>query len=119
MVAQEEISNIQTFWRHVLGGERGLIQIFTAKRGDGGATDRATIKASCFAYPKAAKPAAEWALEKSEEGREVYFCAHLLTEARRVKENASEVRTLWGDLDGGAVPNGNLKPTAVVESSPG
>src|SRR5215208_6372012 len=115
----ELLDNIQKFWRHVFGDERGLLQIFTAKRGSDGTIDRATIKSNFFAYPKAAEAAAKWALEESEEGREVYQCAHLLTEARRVKENAATVNCLWGDLDGTEVPNGELKPTAVVESSPG
>src|SRR5215212_4672073 len=115
----ELLDNILKFWRHVFGGERDLLQIFTSKRGSAGTIDRATIKSNFFAYPKKAEAAAKWSLEKSEEGREVYFCAHLLTEKRRVKDNAAAVRSLWGELDGVEVPNGELKPTAVVESSPG
>ena len=115
----ELLDNILKFWRHVFGGERDLLQIFTSKRGSAGTIDRATIKSNFFAYPKKAEAAAKWSLEKSEEGREVYFCAHLLTDARRIKENAAAVHCLWGDLDGAQVPNGELKPTAVVESSPG
>jgi hypothetical protein len=106
-------------WRHTFGGEPGLLQVFTAKRGSNGTIDRETIKSNFFPYPKTAEAAAQWALDKSEEGREVYFCAHLLTEAQRIKENAAAVIALWGDLDGAPVPNGDLKPTAVVESSPG
>jgi hypothetical protein len=117
MVAQPEILNAQKFWRHVFGGERGLLQIFTAKRNNG-TIDRETLKSNCFNYPTAASAAAEWALKKSEEGREVYFCAHLLTKPQRIKENAAQVHSLWGDLDGAALPNGELKPTAIVESSP-
>src|SRR5215208_3665089 len=119
MVAQPEIDNILKFWRHIYGGQRDLLQIFTAKRGSDGTLDQATIKPNFFAYPKKAEAAAKWALEESEEGREVYQCSHLLTEPCRVKENAAAVHCLWGDLDGAEVPNGELKPTAVVESSPG
>src|SRR5215213_10588934 len=115
----ELLDNILKFWRHVYGGQRDLLQIFTAKRGSDGTLDQATVKSKTFAYPKKAEAAAKWSLEKSEEGREVYFCAHLLTENRRVKDNAAAVRSLWGDLDGVEVPNGELKPTAVLESSPG
>src|SRR5215212_2396570 len=107
------------FLRHVFGGQRGLLHIFTAKRDADGEIDRETIVSNNFSYPSAAEDAARWALEKSEEGREVYFCAHLLTDPRRVKENAAPVRALWGDLDGAAVPHGELKPTAEIESSPG
>src|SRR5215217_4373521 len=101
----ELLDNILKFWRHVFGGERDLLQIFTAKRDSDGTIDRATIKFEFFAYPKKAEAAAKWALEKSEEGREVYQCSHLLTEPRRVKENAAAVHSLWGDLDGAEVPN--------------
>jgi hypothetical protein len=110
---------IEKLWRHVSGGERGLLQIWTAKRDERGEIQRETIKAEFFAYPSAAKTAADYALDRSEEGREVYFCAHLLTDPRRVKENAASVRALWGEIDGGNLPNGELKPTAVVQSSPG
>jgi hypothetical protein len=93
--------------------------VWTGIRDERGDIPEDSIKSAVFAYPKAAGPAAEWALEKSEQGREVYFCSHLLIAPRRVKENASEVRSLWGDLDGAPIPNGDLKPTAAVESSPG
>lgn len=106
-------------WRHVFGGERGLIQVFTGVRGSDGRIADETIVSEYFDYPKAAKRAAEWALEKSEAGREVYFCAHLLTGRKRVKETAAPIVCLWGDLDGAAIPDGAFKPTAVVESSPG
>lgn len=103
-------------WRHLFGGERGRLHLFTGTRGGDGLED---VREAHFNYPKAADAAAKWALEKSEEGREVYFCAHLLTAPKRIKENAAAVHALWGDLDGAAAPNGDLKPTAVVESSPG
>ena len=75
--------------RHIFGGGRGLIQVFTGRRDSSGTIDKASLKSNFFAYPKAAKAAAEWALQKSEEGREVYFCSHLLNEPQRIKENAT------------------------------
>lgn len=115
----KRVGEIQKFWRHLFGGERGLLQVWTVKRDASGNTSDETIASNNFAYPRAAENAAAWALAKAEQGREVYFCTHLLTRSKRVKENAAPVRTLWGDLDGAEIPNGNLKPTAVVESSPG
>jgi Protein of unknown function (DUF3987)/RepB DNA-primase from phage plasmid len=113
-----EIEEITRFWRHVFGGQSGLLWLWTAVYNKNG--DRTKIKEESFDYPEASKEAAQWALKKSEEeGREVYFCAHLLTAEKRDKENAAEVVTLWGDLDGADVPNGELTPTGVVESSPG
>ncbi len=119
MVAQPEIANIQKFWRHLFGGECDLLHIWTGLRDQHGSIPKESIKANVFPYPKAAKSAAEWALAKSAEGREVYFCTHLLTKARRIKKNAAEVHSLWAELDGRELPNGDLRPSAAVESSPG
>ncbi len=110
---------VERFWRHLFGGQRGLLHIWTGKRDAAGRIPRDTIASNHFNYPDTAESAAAWALEKSGEGREVFFCTHLLTGPRRIKENAAPVRALWGDLDGASIPNGELKPTAVVESSPG
>jgi hypothetical protein len=101
----------QDLWDHVFGNERGLLAICH--------TDGPNFRTHYFTYPKAADTAAEWTLEKAQEGHEVYFCAHLLAEPRRIKENATEVHTLWGDLDGAKVPEGEITPTAAVQSSPG
>lgn len=101
----------QDLWHHVFGEERGLLAICH--------TDGPNFRTHYFSYPKAADTAEEWILEKAQAGHEVYFCAHLLAEPRRVKENATGVHTLWGDLDGAQVPRGKITPTAVVQSSPG
>jgi hypothetical protein len=104
-------------WRHIFGGERGLLCIWTAVRDEDG--NLIKPKSANFHYPKAASAAAQWALEQSDKGREVYFCAHLLMGPERRKENASAVHALWFEKDGGQMPNGHLTPSAVVESSPG
>jgi putative DNA primase/helicase len=118
ITAEKRKTEAIRFWRHLFGGQRGFLMVWTGERDEAGRIPKDTIASNVFSYPGAAESAATWALEKSEEGREVYFCAHLLTGPRRVKGNAAPVRTLWGDLDGAPVPNGALKPTAVVESSP-
>lgn len=104
-------------WRHLFGGERGLLHIFTGARAPDGKLDN--LRNTNYNYPAKAEDAARWALAKSKEGREVYFCAHLLHGPERRKENAVAVRALWGELDGAPLPNSDLKPTAVVESSTG
>ena len=100
----------QDLWHHVFGEERGLLAICH--------TDGPNFRTHYFSYPKAADTAEEWTLEKAQAGHEAYFCAHLLTEPRRIKGNATRVHTLWGDLDGAKVPEGEIKPTAAVQSSP-
>ncbi len=103
----------EELWRHIFGDERGLLAICYS--GAGG------FKETFFNYPEAAALAAEFAHKKAELGHDVWFCCHLLTAPRRIKGNATSVRALWGDLDGARVPDeaGGLKPTAIVESSPG
>src|SRR5215218_7714175 len=106
-------------WRHVFGGTRGLLAIWTGQRDANGKIPEGTAKTRFFNYPTEAKDAAQWSLGESDRGREAYFCAHLLSRRRRIKKNAQEVHTLWGDLDGAQVPDGDLAPSAVVESSTG
>jgi hypothetical protein len=103
--------SVQDLWHHVFGDARGLLAICH--------TNGSTFDTHYFSYPTAVETAAEWALEQSQKGREVYFCVHLLTAAKRIKKNAAEVHTLWGELDGAEVPSKEHAPTAVVESSPG
>jgi hypothetical protein len=101
----------QDLWHHIFGDERGLLAICCASEAS------SKFSTQFFNYPDSADPAAEWALEKTR-AEDVYFCTHLLSSARRVKENATVVHTLWGDLDGTEVPEGELAPTAVIGSSP-
>ncbi|MBA3473558.1 MAG: primase C-terminal domain-containing protein [Rubrobacter sp.] len=110
---------VQKFWRHLFGGGDGFLQVWTGVRSADGSIPSKTIDSRFFDYPAQAARAAQWALERSEKGREIFFCSHLLLDRRRIKENAASVRSLWGDLDGADIPNGELKPTTVVESSPG
>src|SRR5215213_1149218 len=106
-------------WRHLFGGQSGSLAVWSVKRVAENKTAEGSEKTRYFDYPADAGAALSHALEESESGRETYFCAHLLTARRRIKENAAPALALWGDLDGVEVPNGPLKPTGVVESSPG
>jgi hypothetical protein len=109
----------QKLWRHVFGSERGILGLCVWERAEDGTTVHGSVRECFFDYPRQAEQAERWALEQSDAGRETYYCAHLLTARRRLKENASEMLALYADLDGARIPNGGLKPTAVVETSPG
>jgi hypothetical protein len=111
--------SVERFYRHLYGGESGLMAMFSGTRGPDGELEKDSPRTRYFDYPQKIARAVAHAAAESEAGREVWHCAHLLTKGRRVKENAAPVRTLWGDLDGAEVPNGPLKPTGVVESSRG
>jgi hypothetical protein len=72
-----------------------------------------------FRYPEQIDDAERFCSRRSAEGREVYFCAHLLSRRRRIKANAAPVLTLYADGDSATVGDGIPEPTAVVQSSPG
>src|SRR5215204_1590208 len=110
-------SDVMKAWRHIFGGQRGHLCLFSGYRTEGDKLEN--TESRYFMFPVQADEAARYAAQESVAGKEAYFCAHLLNARRRVKENAEAIATLWCELDGAEIPNGELKPTAVVESSPG
>src|SRR5829696_1900982 len=113
--ASRALYQVEALWDHIYGDGRGEIAIsaYTKNSPD------ATFQTDFFAYPGQTKEAAEHALRLSESGYDVWHCAHLLTNRRRVKENAAPVTALYVDGDGAQVPDNFPQPTAVVRSSPG
>jgi hypothetical protein len=115
------VSNLNTplyLWDHLFADQRGYLALFSGARGD----DPRKLLACTeryFSWPDEASPAVECALAESNRGRESYFCAHLLTEKRRIKENAAPFRALYVDGDGAFPGEGLPLPTAIIESSPG
>lgn len=111
---------MRTLWRSLFegSGPGGYLGLFSAVRPASGAglSDR---RPAYFDYPERAREAEEWCLACSREGRETYFCAHLLTGRRRIKANAAPVLSLWADDDGSHLPDHVPEPTVVVETSPG
>jgi P4 family phage/plasmid primase-like protien len=104
----------QDLWHHIFGDERGILALgYTQPAGD------AEFKHEYFDYPNQAEQAAERTHELSEAGYNVWHCAHLLTDRRRIKENAAPITALYVDGDGANVPDWLPKPTAIVASSPG
>jgi hypothetical protein len=90
---------------------------FSGRRGDGG--NLAAPRSGYFDWPHGEEVALEWLRTEDGRGREVYFCAHLLTARRRVKGNAAPLLALYVDGDGAKPGPGTPTPSAVVESSPG
>jgi len=76
-------------------------------------------KEAFFRYPHKAEDAAKFAIEKSDEGLDTYYCAHLLTQPSRVKENAAPLKAAYSDGDGAQPPPDKPQPTCIVESSEG
>jgi hypothetical protein len=72
-----------------------------------------------FSYPEDAGGAALWCHSSSGAGLEAFYCVHLLTRRRRLKECAAPVWALWAEADGEEDLARAPEPTAIVESSPG
>ena len=92
--------------------------MFSGRR-EVGMTALQDTKSHYLYYPLGVERALAWCLEESGADREVYFCAHLLTEPQRRRYNAKEVRALWADGDGAEIPEGVPEPSVTVQSSPG
>jgi hypothetical protein len=105
-------------WSHIFAEQRGYLALFTARR-KGSTQSLVDPETTYYSWPEEAGKAVRYALDDARRGREVYFCANLLTEKRRVKAAAAPVMALWADGDGAKVPPHLPQPTAVVESSPG
>lgn len=110
---------MRELWEHVFGDQRGILALFSGLRAKPGSKRLDQVRSAYFSYPHHAEEAGRWCSERSEEGREVYFCAHLLTAQRRIKANAAPLLSLYVDGDGAKVAAGLPDPTAVIESSPG
>jgi hypothetical protein len=110
---------MRTLWEHIYGDASGVLALFSGVRAEPGSKVLEETYCAYLDYPRRAWKAEELCQRWSSEGREVYFCAHLLTARRRVKENAAPLLSLYVDGDGAKPSRGMPKPTAVVESSPG
>jgi hypothetical protein len=110
-------------WKGIYGfGEiGGYLGLFCATRPIAGGGELLYPRSAYFEHPRRVPEAEVWCRERSAEDREVYFCAHLLTAKRRVKEHAAPVLALWADADGARSPEDARvpPPSAVVETSPG
>jgi hypothetical protein len=105
-------------WNHLFADQRDYLALFSGARGD----DPRKLLARAeryFSRPDEAGPAVECALGQSNRGRERYLCAHLLTEKRRIMENAAPLCALYVDGDGAYPCDGLPQPIAIIEFSPG
>jgi hypothetical protein len=109
-------------WRHIFGDETGILATFSGLRVEG-RTDLQSVKESYYDYPGEISAATKWLDVHAKAGREVYFCAHLLSRdadgvVKRQKPYAAPVLTLWSDSDQGVIPEA-CPPTLILETSPG
>jgi hypothetical protein len=110
---------VKALWAHIFGYSSGVLAIFSGKRPQSESKQLDDPRTLYFDYPRETRRAEELCRRLSEEGREVYQCAHLLTSRRRVKASAVSLTACYVDGDG-AKPTANTPQlTAVVVSSAG
>jgi hypothetical protein len=108
---------MRALWEHIFGDLSGIVALFTAARAEPGSSSLTNCQSAYFQYPAQIDNAEHVCLGHSFEGREVYFCAHLLSRRRRIKANAAPLLALYADGDGAKVGASIPEPTAVVQSS--
>ena len=113
------LGGMRALWEHIYGDLRGIVALFSGERAEPGAKRLAKCQSVFLQYPEEIAQAEHFCMGHSSEGREVYFCAHLLNRQRRIKANAAPLLALYADGDGATVRDGIPEPTAVVQSSPG
>jgi len=105
-------------WHHLFADQRGRLALFSGVKRAG--PRRLLARAERYSFcPDEAGSAVESALAESNKGRESYFCTHLHTEKRRIKENAAPLRSLYAGGDGAYPGEGLPQPTAIIECSLG
>lgn len=101
-----------TFFRMAFGSATGYICIATLQPGT------KELRERFFEYPEQLESMLEH-IEDVSDGNNVYFCPQLLTSKRRKKENVKYCPNAWADLDACDPTLLYVKPTLLVESSPG
>ncbi len=114
-----EPSGVKALWAHVFGEVKGILPIFSGERSGPGSKRLDDPRTFYLDYPREAEKAEALCRRLSEDGREVYQCAHLLTHRRRVKASATSLSACYVDADGAKPVDNMPQPTAVVVSSPG
>jgi RepB DNA-primase from phage plasmid len=110
---------MKALWEHIYGDLSGAMTLLFGMRAEPGCRRLNGCRSAYFQYPEEIYDAERLCLRCSSEGREVYFCAHLLNRRRRIKANAAPLLSLYADGDGAKVSDRIPEPTAVVQSSPG
>jgi RepB DNA-primase from phage plasmid len=110
---------VRALWAHILGESAGILAVFSGERAEPGGKRLGDLRTRYFDYPRETRSAEKVCKRLSEEGREVYQCAHLLTSRRRVKASAAPLAACYVDGDGAKPTADTPHPTAIVASSPG
>ncbi len=115
---REQLALLPAVWRSIYGDDGGYIGLFSGVRqAPGSALSRP--HQAYVTYPAAISRAQQWIEQESRAGRELYHCAHLLSQPRRRREHAAPLAALYVDLDNELPAQMVLTPSLMVASSPG
>jgi replicative DNA helicase len=124
------LEDSRKLWAHIFGDLEGFLCISSAirrvdddgvpmKKDKNGEKATRDFTNKFFLYPEEIDEALAYVHEKSSMPlREVWFSKTLFTTKRRGNDNVMGCGALAVELDGPPLPDGKLKPTAVVLSSP-
>ena len=118
-LAAEAKDVLISLWRHIYGEQVGVVGLFSGIRPESRSKRLESTRQAYFAWPAQEERARAWIECEAAALRETYHCGHLLTDRRRIKENAAPLSALYVDGDGAKVRPSMPSPTAVVESSSG
>lgn len=109
-------SPIKTFFNLAFAGEANGYLCIALLSTDGGRQRQMTEK--FFKFPEEIDAAAQ----TCEDGKylaDVYYCPQLFESKRRRKDNVKQCPTIWADLDDCPPERLTVRPTLLIESSPG
>ncbi|HNV18244.1 MAG TPA: DUF3987 domain-containing protein [Rectinema sp.] len=106
------MANLEPFFKLLLGRNNGYLCIATL--------DQVTrnFQEKFFNYPKALNEITDY-LDKVIPDTNVYFCPNLFSAPRRIKANVISAPNAWSDLDRCNPDVLLVRPSVVLESSPG
>ena len=109
----EPYRETQEFFKYALGRNEGYVCIATLAPGD-----RTTFREHYFEWPQDMLKMSDFCLQEART-LNVYFCPQLLNSRRRDKSNVSVCPNAWADLDTCDPSELRVKPSLLIESSPG
>jgi len=116
---EPSIADALRLWRHLFGDRQDLVGLYSACwTGRGDNCQLGNWQERYFRVNQL-EEAATWVAREDRNGRDCYFAVAQLLAKQRIKDNAAPSRVVHADMDGAPLEPCPIRPTAVVETSPG
>ena len=116
--ATSPLPSTEEIYRRIYGTDPGYICLVSLLRGKDGKPLPEDTTQRFYQYPSEFDEAMA-RLPLWSGGRDEYLCAHLLSRKERSKDAALSIWSLYADIDDAPIPVGDLRPSVLIESSPG